>query len=185
MIRVGTDWLAAFADAARWGAQPTPPAPPAPDVGEVGAVVADLRYEAANYSNRGFSTDARRCRRAATLLQQQQHLLTLAGAELDRLMAQQQAAPAPPVVPVAVSERLPGEGEVIVRFEFEVLDEHNQTVASGDAPTLEEAAREGHHYLQQYQQDGPCTLELRRVEVLSPSHAIPLPQAGEGEGNHD
>ena len=174
MIRVGTDWLAAFADAARWGAQPTPPAPPAPDVGEVGAVVADLRYEAANYSNRGFSTDARRCRRAATLLQQQQHLLTLAGAELDRLMAQQQAAPAP----VAVAERLPGEGEVIVRFEFEVLDEHNQTVASGDAPTLEEAAREGRHYLGQYEKDGPCTLELRRVEVLNPD-AIPLPQGGE------
>jgi hypothetical protein len=45
-------------------------------------------------------------RRAATLLQQQQHLLGLAGAELDRMM-EQQAAPAPAAVPVAVSERLP------------------------------------------------------------------------------
>ena len=78
--------------------------------------------------------------------------------------------PAPVVVPVA-----------IVRFEFEVLDEHDQTVAGGDAPTLEEAAREGRHYLSQYQKDEPCTLELRRVEVLNPD-AISLPQAGEVEG---
>ena len=43
---------------------------PAPLEGEVGVVVADLRCAAASYSNRGFSTDARRCRRAATLLSQ-------------------------------------------------------------------------------------------------------------------
>ena len=72
--------------------QLSPTAPPAPLEGEVGVVVADLRCAAASYSNRGFSTDARRCRRAATLLQQL-------------------SAPAPAVVPVAVSERLPGEGE--------------------------------------------------------------------------
>ena len=81
------------------------------------------------------------------------------------------AQPAPEVVP-------PG---LIVRFEFEVLDQYDQAVASGDAPTLEEAAREGRHYLGQYEKDGPCTLELRRVEVLNP-HAIPLPQGREGEG---
>ena len=31
MIRVGTDWLAAFADAARWGAQFRPASSPAPE----------------------------------------------------------------------------------------------------------------------------------------------------------
>jgi hypothetical protein len=52
----------------------------------------------------------------------------------------------------------------IVRYEFEITDELDQTVACGDAATLEDAEREG-HYLAQYQQDGPCTLELRRVEL--------------------
>ena len=41
--------------------------------GEVGELVADLELEvaAASYFNRGFVTDARRCRRAADLLKQQ------------------------------------------------------------------------------------------------------------------
>jgi hypothetical protein len=56
-----------------------------------------------------------------------------------------------------------------IRYEFEVMDERDQTVASGDAPTLEQAESEGRRYLAQYQQDGPCTLELRRVEVLKVS----------------
>lgn len=44
----------------------TPPAE-----GEVGGLVADLEVAAASYFNRGFVTDARRCRRAADLLKQQ------------------------------------------------------------------------------------------------------------------
>ena len=56
-----------------------------------------------------------------------------------------------------------------IRYEFEVMDECDQTVASGAAPTLEQAESEGRRYLAQYQQDGPCTLELRRVEVLKVS----------------
>lgn len=56
-----------------------------------------------------------------------------------------------------------------IRYEFEVMDERDQTVASGDAPTPEEAESEGRRYLAQYRQDGPCTLELRRVEVLKVS----------------
>lgn len=63
-------------------------APPAE--GEAGGLVADLKVAAASYFNRGFVTDARRCRRAADLLQQQ-------AAELAIL--RQQAAPVP------VSER--------------------------------------------------------------------------------
>ena len=49
--------------------------------------------------------------RAATMLQQQQHMLGLACQELDNFMEQQQAAPAPAVVAVAVSERLPEQGD--------------------------------------------------------------------------
>lgn len=52
---------------------------------EVGGVIADLQCAAAKYSNRGFVTDAQRCRRAATMLQQL-------------------SAPVPVVVPVAVAE---------------------------------------------------------------------------------
>lgn len=64
-----------------------------------------------------------------------------------------------------------------VRYEFEITDEHDQTMASGDAPTQEEAEREGRHYLSQYRQDGPCTLEVRRVEVLEVSSPEPAPAA--------
>jgi hypothetical protein len=67
--------------------------------------------------------------------------------------------------PIPVSER----------YEFSVYDEEDCEQAGGDASTLEDAMREGSHYLAQYQQDGPHRLELRRVSVL------PLPQAGEGE----
>ncbi len=64
-----------------------------------------------------------------------------------------------------------------IRYEFQITDEHDQTVASGKAPTQEEAQREGRHYLSQYQQDGPCTLEVRRVEVLEVSGPGPAPAA--------
>lgn len=64
-----------------------------------------------------------------------------------------------------------------IRYEFQITDEHDQTVASGEAPTQEEAKREGRHYLSQYQQDGPCTLEVRRVEVLEVSGPGPAPAA--------
>ena len=198
---------------ARWG---RPAAPPAPDPGEVGELLAALGSK-----DRWMQLTDAQLDRAATLLQQQQHLLTLAGAELDRLMAQQLSAPAPAAPEVGgvgdavqwllhhASDRgeqpdgpctraatllqrlsapapvvVPVAGEVavaIVRFEFEVLDEHDHDLASGEASTLEEAAREGRHYLGQYEQDGPCTLELRRVEVLN-LDAIPLPQGGEVEG---
>lgn len=55
----------------------------------------------------------------------------------------------------------------IVRYEFEVFDAEDMQVAGGDADTREDAEREGQQYLRQYSQNGPCTLELRRVEVLT------------------
>jgi hypothetical protein len=56
------------------GCHEGPTALPAPEAGEgeVGEVIADLQCAAARYSNRGFATDARRCRRAATLLGRQE-----------------------------------------------------------------------------------------------------------------
>jgi hypothetical protein len=141
-----------------WG---RPATPPAPEPGEVGQLVAWLKEEAEAYLNTcGTNLASQNLDNAATLIQQQD-------AELAALRG----------VPVSPA--------LIVRFEFEVLDEHDQTVASGDASTLEEAAREGRHYLSEYQQDEPCKLELRRVEVFN-SDAIPLPapQAGEVQPPH-
>ena len=57
------------------------------------------------------------------------------------------------------------------RYEFCVYDENYIDQAGGTAPTYAQALSEGRHYLAQYQQDGPHTLELRRIERL------PLPAA--------
>ena len=67
-------------------------APAAPEPGEVGELVDRLGWIAAQLGNFGWSDDSDCVARAATLLQQQ-------------------AAPAPAAVPVAVAERLPGEGD--------------------------------------------------------------------------
>ena len=53
-----------------------------------------------------------------------------------------------------------------VHFEFVVFDADYCTQAGGIAPTYAQAVSEGQNYLAQYQQDGPHTLEVRRVEVL-------------------
>ncbi len=136
-----------------WGASA---APPAPEPGEAGELAARLTLISEGMSAMDQEEDSWFVARAATVIQQQ-------AAELAALRG----------VPVAPSP-------LIVRYEFEVLDEHDQTVASGDASTLEEVAREGRHYLSEYQQDGPCTLELRRVEVLSlDAITLPAPQVGE------
>jgi hypothetical protein len=63
------------------------------------------------------------------------------------------------------------------RYEFSVMNGDYVEQACGSAPTLNQARDEGLRYLAQYSQDGPHTLELRRVEVL-PATALPLP-AGE------
>ena len=75
-------------------------------------------------------------------------------------LLQQQAAPVP--------------GASNTYFEFVIFDADDCTQAEGIAPTYAQALSEGQHYLAQYQQDGPHTLELRRVEVLNPD-ALPLP----------
>lgn len=143
-----------------------PAAPPAPEVGEVGELVAWLEQYRDLMHPVHDSDDIWPFRaqftRIATLLQQQQHLLKLAGQELDNFMEQQQAAPAPVVVPVAVSERLPGEGDCneegrcwcyTPREDFDgVLIMHSRWILSRPAGI-------DTHWL--------------------PAHAIPQPQAGE------
>jgi hypothetical protein len=73
----------------------------------------------------------------------------------------------PALTPVPVSER----------FEFSVFDSEYEEQAGGTAPTYSQALSEGLHYLSVYSQDGPHSLELRRVQVL-PFHALPLPEGG-------
>lgn len=134
------------------------PAAPVPEPGEVAELVADLQCAAASYFNRGFSTDARRCRRAATLMEQL-------------------SAPAPVVVPVPVpvSERLPGEGDCAQWPDDE--DESCepwcwQFTFNEDGWEVMQASK------------SRLTSPLLKPGGLShwlPAHAIPLPQTGEVE----
>jgi hypothetical protein len=79
----------------------------------------------------------------------------------------------PVIKPVpAAGERLPGCAHE--RFEFSVFDSEYEEQAGGTAPTYTEALSYGQHYLATYSQDGPHSLELRRVEVLIPD-ALPVP----------
>ena len=71
MIRIGTDWLAVFADAAKWGAQFRPATTAAPEVGEVGELAAWLRtYASEEFGPSSDHPDAAQLTRAATLLEQ-------------------------------------------------------------------------------------------------------------------
>jgi hypothetical protein len=66
----------------------------------------------------------------------------------------------------------------IIRYEF-LIKHADEPEASGDFPTLEEAAREGRPYLSAHGQVWPLTLEIRRVEVLSVVGAVGA--VGEGQ----
>jgi hypothetical protein len=111
---------------------------------------------------------AAQARRAATLLQQQQHLLGLACAELDHMGAFS-AAPAPAVVPVAVSAR-----PILKSSSFNNADGHCWcgTKASVDATGDLDVVLPPSWELRE-----PCSQD----DCLLPHNAIPLPQAGEVE----
>jgi hypothetical protein len=196
VIDVGTGDTSARVVLARWGPPCTPPAPeprllwswetrsdgtpPAPEPGEVGKIAARLKELARAVTKErwlefSMCIPAQPLRdadlvmdRAATLLRQQQHLLGLACQELDNFMEQQPPAPAPVVVPVPVTERLP--------------DPRPET-EGGDCDA-----------------EGRCWVHIARSATPFPNwtvlwrghmqpyhshwlpfHAIPLPQAGEGE----
>ena len=132
-------------------------APAAPVVEEIGELVKWLEEESEAYRQIcGSNLASTNLARAATQLHRQQHLLTLAGTELDRLMAQQQAAPAPAVVPVGEGPG-PGKGD---------LD------AEGTCWVWNFTA---HTW-------GLFRLDLTAHSHWLPAHAIPLPQGGEVEG---
>jgi hypothetical protein len=84
--------------------EPTQPAPPAPEAGEVGAVDA-LRELSEAFHDQFFGADDGLSPRLISAANEAQRLLVTQG----RPAAQRhrQATPAPAVVPVAVSERLP------------------------------------------------------------------------------
>jgi hypothetical protein len=67
---------------------------------------------------------------------------------------------------------------VAERFEFSVFNSEYEEQAGGAAPTYAQALSEGQHYLSEYSQDGPHSLEIRRVEVL-PHYALPVPTSEE------
>jgi len=102
---------------------------------------------------------------AATLLQQQQHLLGLAGKELDAFI-EQQAAHAPVAVPVAVSKRLPGEWDCDAEGSCWLLH-------------VDKLGLLEWHFLNRY--PSLDSYSYYGYTHWLPHHAIPLPQAGEGE----
>jgi hypothetical protein len=149
--------------------------PPAPEVGEL---VAALKEPGAFPEYRTITSE--QADRAATLLRQQQHLLGLACAELDRLGAFSAApAPAPAVAPVA--EDL----QHLIRFMCrtwvaidewasmfsEAMDTYPMIQGTRNQMNLREIAAQSY--------------DIRRVafgvQLMLPHNAIPLPQAGEGE----
>lgn len=81
-----------------------------------------------------------------------------------------QRKPTPPA-PAQATEPLPTPTHV--GFEFKVRDADYCVQATGSAPTYAQALSEGRHYLAQYLQDGPHTLEIRRVETFDPDDEIP------------
>ena len=152
---------------ARWG---RPAAPPAPEVGDVGELVDALKVidkmqqEWVLLSNDDDGTASPSLSMPISL----RRFLVLRDA-LSRAatLLQQQAAPAPVAVPVAVGERLPGEGETVRKGDDDWAWGQERSLLTGQpAPRW----------------------RLMRVSCLAeeavnwlPSHAIPLPQAGEVE----
>lgn len=72
--------------------------------------------------------------------------------------------PAP--APVPVSKRLPSAEDCDAWYEFSVFNEDDEEQAGGSGSDLEALRREAAHYHAVYSQDGPHTIQLRRVEVL-------------------
>ena len=51
-------------------------------------------------------------------------------------------------------------------YEFTMFSDSHCVEASGSAPLLSQAIKEGMRYLAQYSQDGHYTLEVRRVKLI-------------------
>ena len=82
------------------------------------------------------------------------------------------------MIPEQATEPLPT--PIHVGFEFEVRDADYCVQATGSAPTYAQVLSEGRRYLAQYLQDGPHTLEIRRVETFDPGDVILAVASDEG-----
>ena len=138
--------LATFARAVLAG-RGTPATPPAPEPGEVARFTAWLQEHAGQCAELGRPDWAHMAARAATLLQQQ-------------------AAPAPAVVPVPVSERLPGEGDCDAEGRCWI---GTWSDIDGE-PTFDWAYTSPRDWTWQ---------GIASIQFWLPAHAIPLPQSGE------
>jgi hypothetical protein len=181
---------------ARWGHPATPPAPPAPEAGEVGEVgeVGELGtlLRVGGSCGGGAALSPEQCRRTATLLQQQEaRIAGLRSAladcgravggfigedcsdefllEVPREVRLAVAKADPVVVPVAVSERLPGEEDCDAGGKCWI---GTWSDIDGE-PTFDWA----------YTSPKDWTWQgIASIQSWIPAHAIPLPQAGEVEG---
>jgi hypothetical protein len=168
-FEVSCDDLAEIVVAAlsRWG---RPAAPPAPEPGVVGELVDRLGWIAAQLFDIGWSDDSASVARAATLLQQLSapalmvvpagslHVVDLPPGRIEPLSA---PAPVEVPVPVAVAERLPGEGDLDAEGRLWIF-----MPDIGSPPS--------------WRLVDPRDIRPYHTH-WSPAHAIPVPQAGEGE----
>jgi hypothetical protein len=198
-FEVGGDDLAEIvvATLSRWGSLATSPAP---ELGEVARFAAWLQEHAGQCAELGRPDWAHMAARAATLLEQQQHLLGLAGKELDAFIEQQAAPPA--VVPVA--ERLPEPGVKVLAHYFNVLGNgrticaiwvpaksHSDDIDNDDDFLEYDEEKDAFYWPEGwYEQienwESYGWIKVNEGEVVCwqplpewPAHAIPLPQAGE------
>lgn len=140
---------------ARWG---RPATPPAPVEGEVGKLVVDMRSTASGLESHFYPQTAALIYRDAALLEQYQGSVKSAPSLT--------IAPAPPVVPIPVSERLPGGWDCDAGGSCWIW-------------TADDVDGVGHwsYSHRDWAQEGDVTHWL-------PAHALPLPapQGGEVEG---
>ena len=188
LVAEDSDRVAEIADAAIEAMRPnTPPAAaPAPEVGEVGELADRLGWIAAQLGDIGWSDDSASVTRAAALLQQP-------------------PAPAPVVVPVAASERLPKPNTKVLAHYFNSLGK-GRTICAIWVPAKTRSDSDGEDDFTEYDEvtdkfywpegwyevieywDDLGYAKVNEGEVVYwqplpkwPAHAVSLPQAGEGE----
>ena len=148
----------------------------APVVEEIGGLVKWLEEESEAYRQTcGSNLASTNLARAATQLHRQQHLLMLAGTELDRLMAQQLSAPAPVVLPWTHEPSVEGRYLCLREGVYTLHDvdfyRDLQMGIAGQWEATEVCSGNRHG----------CSVAKLQPAAWLLVGAIPLPQAGEGE----
>ena len=178
MIRVGTDWHAAFADAARWGAQFRPAAPPSPEPPAEALAARPLMEQVVAMADCiGAQTVGQITaisNRAAAWLRDnppgQPVAIEPRGCPTPGACScVEPATAAPAVVPVAVSER-----PILKSSPFNDAEGRCWCGAAAFSDNTGDLTVEH-----------PPSWELRAPQLqddcVAPHHAIPLPQVKEGE----